>query len=41
VEGEVIRAIAAVLSHVEGMTRDEATTLVLVALAAGASGVIL
>ena len=34
-------AMAAVLSHVEGMTRDEALTILLVALAAGATGVIL
>ena len=34
-----IAAMAAVLSHVEGITRDEALTLVLVALAAGATGI--
>ena len=32
-------AIAAVLAHVEGWTRDEAESLILAALAAGATGV--
>lgn len=36
-----ILAIAAVLSHVEGWSRDDAVLLVLVALAAGATGVVL
>jgi hypothetical protein len=34
-----VAAMAAVLAHVEGMTRDEAESVVLVALAAGASGI--
>ena len=35
----IVAAIAAVLAHVEGMTRAEAETIVLVALSSGASGV--
>ena len=36
-----LRAVAAVLAHVEGWSRDDAETVLLVALAAGARGVTL